>query len=207
MQTQTQIKANLKTHVSDSNQKKTGKTGKSARQMNQDLCYIALFVALIAVLSQISIPLPGGVPLTLQTFVIPLAGILIGAKRGTIAAVVYVLLGAVGAPVFANFSGGFGVILGPTGGFLLSFPLMAAAAGLGAKQGGQAALLFGLILGALLNYAVGTLWFVLMTGNTVEAALVACVLPFIPTAIIKVILADVLGLRCKTLLLRAGALA
>lgn len=188
-------------------QGKARQSGGFTRQRNQDLCYIALFVALTAVLSQISIPLPGGVPLTLQTFIIPLAGILIGAKRGTIAAIVYLLLGAVGAPVFANFSGGFGTILGPTGGFLLSFPLMAAAAGLGAKQGGQAALLCGLVLGAVINYAVGTLWFVLMTGNTVQAALVACVLPFIPTAIIKIILADLLGQRCKVLLQRAGALA
>ncbi len=74
----------------------------------RDICYIALFTALIAVLAQISIPLPGGVPLTLQTFAVPLAGLVLGSKRGTIATAVYVLLGAVGVPVFAGFSVGRG---------------------------------------------------------------------------------------------------
>ena len=65
----------------------------------QDICHIALFTALIAVLAQISIPLPGGVPLTLQTFAVPLAGLVLGCRRGTLATAVYVLLGAVGVPV------------------------------------------------------------------------------------------------------------
>ena len=73
-----------------------------------DLCYIAMFTTLIAVLAQVSIPLPGGVPLTLQTFAVPLAGLILGAKRGTVSALLYVLLGAVGVPVFANFTGGLG---------------------------------------------------------------------------------------------------
>ena len=171
-----------------------------------DICYIGLFVALTAVLAQISIPLPGGVPLTLQTFIIPLTGLVLGAKRGTIAACIYVLLGAVGVPVFAGFSGGFGAIAGPTGGFIISFPLMALAAGLAAKQGGQPALIAGLVIGSVLNYAVGTVWFVLVTGSGYAAAIAACVLPFIPTAILKIILVDLIGVRCKTLLLRSGVL-
>ena len=93
----------------------------------KDICYIALFTALIAILAQISIPLPGGVPLTLQTFAVPLAGLVLGSKRGTIATVVYVLLGAVGVPVFSNFTVGLGIVLVLTGGFIVSFPLMVSA--------------------------------------------------------------------------------
>ena len=85
-----------------------------------DLCYIALFTALIAVLAQISIPLPGGVPLTLQTLAVPLAGIVLGPRRGTFSTLLYVLLGAIGIPVFANFTGGLGIVLGVTGGFIIS---------------------------------------------------------------------------------------
>lgn len=172
----------------------------------QDLCLIGLFVALICVLAQVSIPMPYGVPMTLQTFIIPLGGILLGARRGTIAALVYVLLGAVGVPVFAGFSGGLGIVFGVTGGFIISFPLMPLLAGIGAKHGSQPAMLLGLFGGALLNYIVGMLWYSAMTGNSLQMAFVACVLPFIPTALIKIALIDLIGARCRKLLLRAGAL-
>lgn len=173
----------------------------------QDICLIGLFVAITAILAQFSIPMPYGVPMTLQTFIIPLGGLLLGAKRGFLAALVYVLLGAFGVPVFASFSGGLGVVLGATGGFIISFPLMPFLAGLGMKRGGQPALILGLVGGALINYLVGMIWFSAMTGNSLQTAFIACVLPFIPTAIIKIILVDLVGVRCRRLLLRAGALA
>ena len=72
----------------------------------QDICSIAIMTALIAVMAQISIPMPLGVPMTMQTFAITLAGIVLGSKRGALSAIVYLLLGAVGVPVFAGFSGG-----------------------------------------------------------------------------------------------------
>ena len=68
----------------------------------KDIIYIAVFTAIIAVLAQISIPMPGGVPMTMQTFAVPLAGIVLGAKRGTISTLIYVLLGFIGVPVFAG---------------------------------------------------------------------------------------------------------
>ena len=163
-----------------------------------DLCYIALFTALIAVLAQISIPLPGGVPLTLQTLAVPLAGIVLGPKRGTISTLLYVLLGAIGIPVFANFTGGLGIVLGVTGGFIISFPIMALFAGFASTKGVKnPALWMWLILGALVNYAVGTVWCMFAAGLDLAGALAACVIPFIPTAILKIILAGFLGMMLR----------
>ena len=173
----------------------------------QDLCYIALFTALIAVLAQVSIPLPGGVPMTLQTFAVPLAGLVLGSKRGTISATVYVLLGAVGVPVFANFTGGLGSVLGMTGGFIISFPLMAFLAGLAVKKNVKSPLLWlWLILGTLANYAVGTLWFMVVAKSTITAALTACVIPFIPTTILKILLTGFLGTMLRGILRKANLL-
>lgn len=173
----------------------------------KDICYIALFTALIAILAQISIPLPGGVPLTLQTFAVPLAGLVLGSKRGTIATVVYVLLGAVGVPVFANFTGGLGIVLGMTGGFIVSFPLMALLAGFGAKKTVKSPFLWlWLVLGAVVNYAVGTVWFIVVAKSNLATALTACVVPFIPTAILKIILAGFFGTMLRGMLIKANLL-
>ena len=70
-----------------------------------DLCMIGVVTAVIVIMAQISIPMPLGVPMTMQTFAITLAGVILGSKKGAVASLIYVLLGAVGVPVFANFSG------------------------------------------------------------------------------------------------------
>lgn len=173
----------------------------------RDFCHIGIFSAMIAVLSQISIPMPYGVPMTLQTFIVPLAGIILGAKKGTISTLVYVMLGMIGVPVFAGFVGGLGIVFGKTGGFILTFPLMALAAGIGAEKGGKGWTAAGLVSGAAINYLGGILMFSALTGNTLAVAFAACVLPFIPTAIIKIIMAGILGPKCRELLVKGKVLA
>jgi len=173
----------------------------------QDLCYIGIFTAIIAVLAQISIPMPYGVPMTLQTFAIPFAGIVLGARRGALSTVVYVLLGALGVPVFAGFRGGLDIVIGPTGGFILSFPIMALTAGIGASKGNKSWLVLGLLAGSLINYLCGMLMFSLVTASSLNTAFTACVLPFIPTAIIKAVLAGVLGMNIKNALVKGRVLA
>ena len=113
----------------------------------RELCYISIFVAIISICAQIQIPMPHGVPMTLQTFAIMLAGVVLGAKNGTVAALIYILLGAFGAPVFSSFSGGLGIVFGRTGGFILSFPLLALAAGIGASKEKRFWLALWLIIG------------------------------------------------------------
>ena len=164
--------------------------------MVQDLCYIALFATLIIVCSQFEIPLPGGVPMTLQTLIIPIA----------IATIVYLLLGAVGLPVFAGFSGGISKLAGMTGGFLLSFPIMAWCAGMFSKKNNYIMTAIGLVVGAAANYAVGSIMFMALTKMDLAGTLAACVIPFIPTAIIKIVLAEILGLLLKKTLIKAGLL-
>ena len=171
----------------------------------RNLTYISMFVAIIAVCAQISIPLPGGVPLTLQTWAISLAGVLLGVKKGALAAVVYMLLGAVGVPIFTNFGAGMGIILGPTGGFILSFPMQAALSGAGASKGNLFWLIAGLVAGTVVNLFTGMVYLSFVLSINIEAAFAAAVLPFIPGEVIKIALVAVIGKSIKTALVKSGA--
>jgi len=172
----------------------------------QDLCLISTFTALTVIMAQIVMPMPLGVPMTMQTFAISLAGIMLGARRGFMSVLVYILLGAFGLPVFQSFTGGLGIVIGPTGGFILSFPIMAWIIGLGAEKQGKLPLIAGLVCGTAVNYIGGMVMFSAVTGNSLSAAFAACVLPFIPTAVIKAAAAALLGVKLKSrlVLLQAG---
>lgn len=165
------------------------------------MVYISLFVALIAVCSWISVPT--AVPFTLQTFAVFLTVGLLGGKRGTAAVTVYLLLGFLGLPVFAGFRSGFGVMLGPDGGFLLGFVLTALVMWLCLRLfgNGTVALVFAMLFGLLVCYVLGTIWFVAVyAGGTGEAgiltALTACVFPFVIPDIVKIAVAVIV---CKRL--------
>lgn len=109
------------------------KSAFDVRERTRKLVYVALFAALTAVLSQISIPLPSGVPLTLQTFAVAFAGFFLGWKYGLAAIGVYVALGACGAPVFAGFTGGAYKLIGVTGGFIWGFSPLSRLSGQAAR--------------------------------------------------------------------------
>jgi len=172
----------------------------------RDLCYIGIFTAIITACAQLSIPMPYGVPMTLQTFAIPLAGVVLGTKKGTFSVLIYVLLGAIGFPVFAGFAGGLSIVLGATGGFILSFPLMALTAGIGDSKNNKIWLVCGLLAGAVINYLCGMIYFTVVMSSDLKTAFIACVLPFIPVAIVKIGLVAVLGKSLKTALLRSKVL-
>lgn len=163
----------------------------------QDICSIAIMTAITAVMAQISIPMPLGVPMTMQTFAITLAGIVLGSKKGGMSILVYVLLGAIGVPVFAGFSGGFQNLVGPTGGFIISFPIMAYLIGLGVELKKKELFVLFLVLGTVSNYVIGVILFCVVTQSPVATGITACVLPFIPTAIIKAVVASLLGLELR----------
>ena len=187
----------------------------------KDLCMIAVFAAIISIVGQFSIPLPGGVPMTLQTLIIALAGAVLGSKKGFWSTVIYILIGAIGVPVFAGWTGGIGAIMGRTGGFLVSFPLIALFTGLGDEIGVRlsasagargrkviscVSLLIGVLVGYVLNYAVGSLWFMAVAQSNLATALTACVIPFIPTSILKAVLVLILGPVLKHSLEKAHVL-
>ena len=172
---------------------------KSKKWSVRDLCFIGVFVAIIAVLAQVSIPMPGGIPMTLQTFAVPLAAIVLGWKKGMIAAVVYILLGAAGAPVFTQFSGGLARVIGPTGGFIFSFPIMAFIVGFGAERCREFKgikplwLATALALGSIVNLSMGMIHLSILNQITLAAAFSAAVAPFILLEVIKMALAFVVG--------------
>lgn len=170
----------------------------------RDMALIAAFAAVITVCAWISVP--AAVPFTLQTFAVFLAVGLLGGKRGTIAVAVYILLGAVGVPVFSGFNGGLGALLGITGGYILGF--LAAAAvmwGLTSVLGGSVpALAFSMAAGMLTCYALGTAWFMVVYARTqgavtLLAVLSKCVFPFILPDLVKIGLALLLTVRLKRL--------
>lgn len=179
---------------------------KKSKLSIQELCFAGLFTAVIAVMAQISIPMPLGVPMTMQTFAITLAAVVLGARLSAISAFVYILLGAIGVPVLAGFTGGIGKFLSPTGGFLISFPIMAWIIGFGMdhRHAFRGAFVTALIAGTVLNYVFGTAVFCLVTKSPLMTGLAGCVLPFIPTAIIKAIAASLLGFVIRKRLPRRG---
>jgi len=172
----------------------------------RDMCFIAIFTAVISVLAQISIPMPLGVPLTLQTFAVMLAGIILGAKKATIALLVYLMLGAVGVPVFAMGNAGFARIIGPWGGFLMSYPLMALIIGLGSDSGKKVLLIVSLVCGVIINLSSGTFWLAFQSGTGLREAFLAAFAPFIVVEIIKMVMAFGVGHPVRHILKKGGLL-
>ena len=164
-----------------------------------ELCIIGLMTALICVIAPLSIPMPLGVPMTLQTFIITLCAIILGARQSVTATCIYILLGAFGLPVFSNFTGGWQVITGPTGGFILSFPIMACVIGIGAKYRSRfkGSLIISILIGNAINLFAGTAMFCFLSGCTLLSGMTACVLPFLPITVIKIVLSWVVGLNIR----------
>lgn len=157
------------------------------------LVQCALFAALTAVLSQISVPI-GPVPLNLATFSVCLAGGVLGAKYAPESQAVYTLLGLVGVPVFAGMKGGAAVLVGPTGGYIIGYIAAAWLIGLLAGRFGKSRWKLAVFMaaGILLCYAFGTMWFILLTRKTVMQALALCVIPFLIGDVLKIVLATLI---------------
>ncbi|HEY8414718.1 MAG TPA: biotin transporter BioY, partial [Thermaerobacter sp.] len=170
----------------------------AAGTATRQLILAALFAGLTASLAYVRIPLPfTPVPITGQTFGVMLSGLLLGPRWGAVAQAVYVLLGVVGLPVFAGGQAGPGVLLGPTGGYLVSYPLAAAVTGAIAGQRrvpGFARTLLACVAGGIaVVYALGVPWFVAWSGMAWREALVAAALPFLPGDLAKALAAALLG--------------
>ena len=118
-----------------------------------------------------------------------LAGGLLGSKGGAISQLVYVFLGAVGLPVFANFTGGFGILTGPTGGYILGYVVGAWLTGFVIEKLGQGfyKYIIGMTAGIAACYILGTLWFMYLTSTGLVPALVMCVIPFLIGDAIKIV--------------------
>ena len=175
----------------------------------RDIAYIAMGVALIAICSWISVPMT--VPFTMQTFAVCLVTALFGLKRGLWTVAAYILLGAVGAPVFSGFKGGFGALLGTTGGYIVGFLYTALIVGLAVEKFGRSVpvLIVSMALGILVCYAFGTAWFMIVYAKNsgpigIGTALAWCVIPYLLPDAVKIALASFLVGRLHPLLDRVG---
>lgn len=169
----------------------------------------AVFAALLCVLCVITIPI-GPVPITLATFGIMLCAAVLGWKRSAVSVLVYILLGAVGLPVFSGFKGGFTVLLGPTGGYIWSYIPMALVISLIIRSLPEKPLpamlkIFAACLaGILICYALGTVQFMFVQKTSFAESLGLCVIPFIPFDALKAAAAAYLGYVVRGALKKAN---
>lgn len=158
------------------------------------MTYIALFAVVMVICSWISVP--ATVPFTLQTFGVFLTVGVLGGRRGTLSVLIYLLLGAIGIPVFSGFAGGIGVLLGNTGGYIVGF-LGSALVMWGMERllgRTRWVLAFSMVLGLLVCYLFGTVWFMFVYAANSGAvglwtALSWCVFPYIIPDVVKIVFA------------------
>lgn len=166
------------------------------KSSTRNLVLCSLFAAMTAVFAQISIVLPfTPVPINFGPFIVLLSGALLGSRMGATSMIVYILIGAVGMPVFANFSAGVGKLAGPTGGYIVSYILVAFVTGYMIEKLGNklSVVLLSMTVGMIICYVCGTAWFMVLTKNNLVASLGMCVFPFIPGDIFKIVAGAILS--------------
>ncbi len=190
-----------KENKSDISRRRSARLGQNTR----DMVLIALFTALTAVCAQITVP--AAVPFTLQTLAVFLAGSILGLKKGTASVLIYILLGAVGIPVFSNFTCGAAAILGPTGGYIIGFIAITVITGFFKSRfpGKLWLTALGMAIGLIVCYFIGTVWFIVVYNSTkggmsVLNALSLCVFPFLPFDAAKIGVAALLSVRLNRLI-------
>lgn len=170
------------------------------------LTMTAVMAAVTCVLAPIALPI-GPIPVTLCTLVIYLSQYLLGWKRGALSCLVYLLLGFMGAPVFAGFTGGVGKLLGPTGGYIVGYLAVSVVSGLAVEKfRSRFVHLFGMVLGTAICYGIGTVWYCFITRVGVSSAVTLCVLPFIPGDLVKMVVSLTFGPALRSRLEKAGLL-
>ncbi len=173
----------------------------------KDLTKIALFVAVLTVSAYITVPFV--IPFTMQTFAVFLACFMLGGVKAFVAILVYVLLGAIGLPVFSGFKGGAGALLGPTGGYIIGFLVSALVYGaITAVFGEKKFVKFtAAVVGLALLYAFGSLWFAFgySTGGagSLGVILIKCVVPYIVPDLVKIFAAAIVAERLNKVLTHA----
>lgn len=157
------------------------------KNRTRNLVRTAICVALLVLSSVVSIPIPGGVPITLQTFAIALIGFLFGVKTGVATVFVFLLIGLTGLPIFSSFGGGVGVFVGLTGGFLWGFFPFVALAGIG---GGKGARLLYALGGLFICHVFGVIQYSLVSGCSFETGIITVSLPYLIKDVASVIFAS-----------------
>lgn len=187
------------------------KSAGGSRLGTREIVLTGMFAAVLTVISQISLPMPSGVPITIQLFGIALTGAVLGWKNGFLATVVYILIGAVGLPVFSNFQGGFSVLAGMTGGYILGWPVMALLSGIRPTWKSKTLNLAVMILLALagmmfVEFTGAVQWSRLAGDRSLSAIMAYSFVAFIPKDAVLTVLAVIVGTQIRRPLVRAGYL-
>lgn len=178
--------------------------------MNKNLYWMtscALMAALLCALGPLAVPI-GPVPITLATLIIYLTIYLLGMKGSTVSVLLYLLLGAVGMPVFSGYQGGLAKLVGPTGGYLVGYILMTLCTGFIMEKFNRKLIptVLAMVAGTAVLYAFGTAWFVIMMDCELGYALSVCVVPFVPFDLVKIVLASGFGKIIRDALAKAKLL-
>lgn len=164
---------------------------------NYQLILVGVFTAVIVICTWICIPTP--IPFTLQTLGVFVAVYLLDLKHSLLAVFTYILLGLVGLPVFSGFQGGAGVLMGPTGGYIAGFAVIALTVGIGKKfvNGNFISIFIIMATGLILCYALGTLWYMYIMQTNLVSALLICVVPYVVFDFAKLFVAIIVGNKVK----------
>ena len=167
----------------------------------------AFSAAIIAVMAQITIPLPL-IPITGQTLAVGLVVTILGVKYGTVSVLLYILLGAIGLPVYSSFTGGIGILMGPTGGYIIGFLVQAYLMGLYLQKFGTTYVhgIIANLFGMVITLSFGTVWLKIVNDLTWTAAFFSGTVPFIIVGIVKAVLAAWLGVVLHNRLYSANLL-
>ncbi|KXZ39085.1 biotin transport system substrate-specific component [Alkalithermobacter thermoalcaliphilus JW-YL-7 = DSM 7308] len=155
----------------------------------KDLILVSLFAAITSIFSQISIPIQP-VPFTFQILAVALSGAILGKKYGALSQVIYLLLGSFGVPVFAGFKGGFNILIGPTGGYLIAFPLAAYITGIFSKKKDCLNIFIGMFIGLVVIYILGMFQLKFILNLSYSKAFSIGVAPFLVFDIIKIFISS-----------------
>lgn len=185
---------------------KTAQGQKAGKIATKEIVCIGMFAAILAILSQISIPMPSGVPVTLQTFAVALTGVVLAWKYGTISTLVYILLGAIGVPVFSGLSGGLQVLVNYTGGFIWGFIVMALLCGIGIQLKNKIAGIALGFVGLAVCHLFGVIQFMVVMKMGFAESFLLVSAPYLIKDVISVILAYVVGSQIRARLMKANLL-
>lgn len=180
----------------------------SAKNSVRELTLIGLTTAVLCILAPFSVMLPGMIPVSLATLVIYFFPYLMGARRSAVCCLIYIVLGAVGLPVFSGFTGGITRLAGPTGGYIIGYFLIILFESSALKRfpNFRAAHIIGMAMGTIGCYILGTVWLSISAGLSFAAALTAGVLPFIPVDAVKIAVTAMLAPTICSRLEKAGSL-
>lgn len=185
-------------------------TVSSNKMATKDIILTGMFAAILAVISQISIPMPSGVPITIQVFGVALVGVVLGWKFGLLSTLVYIFIGAIGIPVFSNFTGGLGILTGVSGGYIIAWPFLAGLCGIRfnrlSKMKNTALTILLSLIGLATVEIIGGIQWSFLSGMTLPAVFTYSMVAFVPKDILITVLAVIVGNQIRRPLILAGYL-